>query len=227
MADEPTNTTPPSPTPPEPIAPGAALTPATEPTKFVDPIAPPKEGPRSLDRAADLNQDRQRVQRERPSFGERMDRERARGAEVAASNAAKFEEAQKARIEEELGEGEERAEADANLRSELEKNAEAIKAQVADLPPPGPGMQQPNPRAVAATMDPNNPLVNPSAVDQSPRFMPPGARTPAPVAPEDTVQTQVASKPPTEEHAQAGMDNLGAANTPPPDAGEPDPKPLP
>jgi hypothetical protein len=182
-----------------------------------------KDGPRSLDRAADLNRGVQR--RERPSMGERMDRERARGAEVAAANAKKFEEAERERREGDAAELEAEEGAKTELERKFEESAAAVDAKLADLPPPGPGMAKPDPEAVRKTMDPNNPLVNPRASDEERlkrQPLPPGAFSPAPVLPQDTVQTQEASKPPTPAHAEAGEANRGVAETPPKNAGEPD-----
>lgn len=188
------------------------------------PMAGPKEGPRSLDRAADLNPNRQRMHKERPTMGERLDRERARGAEVAAANAAKFEEAQRMRDEGDRDELEAEEGAKTELQKKFEESAAAVDSKLADQPPPGPGMPKPSTDSIRKTMDPNNPLVNPRASDEERlkrQPLPPGAFTPAPVLPKDTVQTQEASKPPTEEHAIAGEENRGAAETPPKDYGEP------
>jgi hypothetical protein len=178
----------------------------------------PKEGPRSLDRQADLNPDRQRVTRERPTMGERMDRERARGAEVAAANAAKFEEAERTRREGADDEREAEEGAKTELQKKFEDSAAAVDAAMADVPPPGPGLAKPDPEAVRRTMDPNNPLVNPRASDEERlkrQPLPPGAFTPAPVLPQDSNVTQAASKPLTEAHAEAGEANRGVAETPP------------
>jgi hypothetical protein len=89
---------------------------------------------------------------------------------------------------------------------DLADRAEKVRGMVKDmLPPPGPGLPQVDAAVIAATMDPNNPVLNPdmSEVGRT-RGLPPGARVPAPVLPQDTVQTQFASKPPTEEHAKEG-----------------------
>ena len=62
---------------------------------------------------------------------------------------------------------------------------------------------------MAATMDPNNPVLNPDMSRLgATRNLPPGARVPAPVLPQDTIQTQFASKPPTEEHASEGDESV-------------------
>lgn len=62
----------------------------------------PKEGPRSLDKHADLNPGRQQIARERPTQDQRFEREKARGRQVAEANAERFEIAQRQRREEEL-----------------------------------------------------------------------------------------------------------------------------
>jgi hypothetical protein len=212
-------------TPAKPNPDGGPATPATpaSPSRMAT-MAGPKEGPRSLDKAADLNPNRQRHDRERPTMGERMDRERARGAEVAAANAAKFEEAERLRREGDEGERDAEEGAKTELQQKFEDSAAAVDDKMANLPPPGPGLAKPDPDSVRKTMDPNNPLVNPRASDEEKlkrQPLPPGAFTPAPVLPQDTVQTQEASKPPTPEHAEAGEQNRGAAETPPKDYGEP------
>src|ERR1044072_6138655 len=59
-------------TPAKPNPDGGPATPATpaSPSRMAT-MAGPKEGPRSLDKAADLNPNRQRHDRERPTMGER------------------------------------------------------------------------------------------------------------------------------------------------------------
>lgn len=151
-------------------------------------------------------------------MGERLEREQARGREQAAANAAKVEEAEISRRREEGREFEEDEAAKTELQKKFEESAAAIDKKMVDLPPPGPGMAKPDPEAVRKTMDPNNPLVNPRASDEERlrrQPLPPGAFSPAPVLPQDTVQTQAASKPPTPAHAEAGEANRGAAETPP------------
>jgi hypothetical protein len=147
---------------------------------------------------------------------EQIEAEGEAGKAAAEGNAAQREKADQVRLDEAKAAREAYADARAAANEEWKKLADEIKGMVGEeLPPPGPGMPRPNPIAIMATMDPNNPLLNPDVSKMGSLLnLPPGARVPRPVLPQDAVETQYASKPPTEEHAKAGEDNLGLVNPP-------------
>lgn len=81
--------------------------------------------------------------------------------------------------------------------------AEKVRSMVEDLPPAGPGLPKVDKAVIAATMDPNNPVLNPdmSEIGRN-RGLPPGAHVPEPVLPGDSVETQFATKALTDAHAE-------------------------
>ena len=71
------------------------------------------------------------------------------------------------------------------------------------LPPAGPGLPEVDIVVVAATMDPNNPVLNPDMSRMgNRRDLPPGARVPKPILPGESTETQYATKPLSDEHAE-------------------------
>lgn len=146
---------------------------------------------------------------------DRAEAEGAAGAAFAEMNAAKQEKAAKAREEERLNMTKMVADARRAVDEENAKAAEAAEGMVPEegVPPVGPGLPRPTRAALLATMDPNNPILNPDASDAA-RYMAkqvaPGARVPELVLPQDSNETQYASKPLTDAHAEAGAENLGA-----------------
>ena len=127
------------------------------------------------------------------------------GTAMAEANARQQDEALKGRERDELDALKIAGMREAATNKDAAEKAVKIRAMVERQSPPGPGLPMVKAAVIAATMDPNNPVLNPdvSRLDTY-RSMPPGARVPAPVLPQDTVQTQFASKPPTEEHAREG-----------------------
>ena len=129
------------------------------------------------------------------------------GTAMAEANAQKQEEARKRRDEETFNAREWASRAAAANDAKQAEQAEKIRGMVEDLPPAGPGMPEVDKVVIAATIDPNNEVLNPDMSRMGHRRnLPPGARVPAPVLPQDTVQTQFASKPATEEHARVGKE---------------------
>ena len=128
------------------------------------------------------------------------------GTAMAETNAKNQEEALDKRSRETLNARQIVSDRIAATDKEQAERAEQVKGMIKDrLPPPGPGLPQVDVVVVAATMDPNNEVLNPDMSKLGHRQnLPPGARVPAPVLPQDTIQTQFASKPPTEEHAKEG-----------------------
>ena len=147
-----------------------------------------------------------------------MDRGEAEGAAgkaFAEMNAAKQEKAAQIRADERRDTIKMASDARRAIDEENAQAAEKIEGMVPEEGPKpvGPGLPRPTRAALLATMDPNNPVLNPDAADASrlaQRLMPPGARVPEPVLPADSSETQYASKPLTEAHAEAGAENLGA-----------------
>ena len=82
--------------------------------------------------------------------------------------------------------------------------AEEVRGMIKDhVPPAGPGLPEVDVVVIAATMDPNNPVLNPDMSRlNAQRGLPPGARVPKPVLPQDSVNTQFASRPLSDEHAK-------------------------
>ena len=141
------------------------------------------------------------------SIAEAAEAEGEAGAEAAEANAQRFDEALEQRKAERLNVREIASQRAAIGEKDFAEAAEKVRGLVKDLPPPGPGLPQVDPAAIAATMDPNNPVLNPDVSRLgATRNLPPGARVPEPVLPQDTIQTQFASKPPTDAHAEEGME---------------------
>jgi len=153
---------------------------------------------------------------------EQIEREGEAGRAAAEGNAQQQDEARESRQKQTLNARDWAARAAAANDKSAADRAEEVKGMVDDLPPPGPGMPKVDKGAIMATMDPNNPVLNPdmSEVGRT-RGLPPGAHTPAPVLPQDTVQTQYASKPPTDAHAQAGEEQSKSLDTFPPAGSQP------
>jgi hypothetical protein len=145
----------------------------------------------------------------------RSEAEAEAGTAFAEMNAAKQEKAAQSRADERRDTIKMAADARRAVDEDNAKRAEAIEGLVPEdgVPPAGPGLPRPTRAAMMATMDPNNPVLNPDGVDAArlaSRSLPPGARVPEPVLPADSAETQYASKPLTEAHAAAGVENLGA-----------------
>jgi hypothetical protein len=134
------------------------------------------------------------------------DAEGEAGTAMAERNAHQQEQALKKRERETANVRDILAKREAATNEDAAKRAEEVMGMVKDgLPPPGPGLPHISAAAVAATMDPNNPVLNPDVSRLgAQRGLPPGARVPKPVLPGDSVNTQFASRPVTEEHAKEG-----------------------
>lgn len=141
--------------------------------------------------------------------GSGLEAEQQAGRAAAESNAKAQDEQRERRQRETINARQIASEREAAGNKDLADRAEAIRGMVKDrLPPPGPGLPEVDVVVIAATMDPNNPVLNPDMSEMGrTRNLPPGARVPAPVLPQDTIQTQFASKPPTEEHAKEGQES--------------------
>lgn len=141
--------------------------------------------------------------------GEGIEAEQQGGTAMAKANADQQDQARERRERETINARDIASRREASTNEDAAKRADAIRGMIKDnLPPPGPGMPEVNVVVVAATMDPNNPVLNPDMSRlNNQRNLPPGARVPAPVLPQDTIQTQFASKPPTEEHAKEGQES--------------------
>jgi len=151
-----------------------------------------------------------------PAGGEARDRseeESGAGKAFAEMNAAKQKKAAKIREDERRDTLKMAADARRAIDEENAKKAEEAEGMVPKwgVPPTGPGLPRPTRQAILATMDPNNPVLNPdvSRIDAQ-RNLPPGARVPEMVLPEDSDETQYASGPLTDAHAEAAKENLGA-----------------
>ena len=146
-------------------------------------------------------------------------------AEQEAGRQALQRNREQARRQRETQENDDQNFADAKSKARLKFDEEQMQRakEIRDLAeqqrrPPGPGLPRASAGVIAATMDPNNSFLNPDVSDDAraaSRFLPPGAHVPAPVLPQDSDETQYASKPLTEEHAEAGEKNLGAVQPPP------------
>ena len=146
---------------------------------------------------------------------DRSEEEGGAGKAFAAMNAAKQEKAAQIREDERRDTIKMASDARRAIDEENAKKAEEAEGMVPEegVPPTGPGLPRPTRQAILATMDPNNPVLNPDATDASrlaQRLMPPGARVPEMVLPKDSEETQYASGPLTDAHAEAAKENLGA-----------------
>lgn len=141
------------------------------------------------------------------SIAEMAEKEGEAGAAAAEANAERFDKALEDRKAERMNAREIASAREAVGNKKFAEAAEKVRGMVEELPPPGPGLPQVDPAVLAATMDPNNPVLNPDMSRLgATRSLPPGAHVPEPVLPPDTIQTQFASKPPTEAHGEEGME---------------------
>jgi len=155
--------------------------------------------------------------------GQGLDAEQQAGRQAAEANAKNQEEARDRRSRETLNARDIASRREAASDEDAAKRVDAVRGMVKDrLPPPGPGLPEIDQVAIIATMDPNNPVLNPDMSEMGrTRNLPAGARVPAPVLPQDTVQTQFASKPPTEEHAKEGAEVAKGLDVYPPPGSQP------
>lgn len=153
---------------------------------------------------------------------EQIEAEGEAGKAAAEGNAEQQEKARESREKQTMNAREWVSRAAAANDEDAAKRADEVKGMVEDVPPPGPGLPKVDKTAIMATMDPNNPVLNPDMSEFGRTLnLPPGARTPAPVLPQDTIQTQYASKPPTDAHAEEGEEVAKGLDTFPPAGSQP------
>lgn len=137
------------------------------------------------------------------NMAEQIEAEGDAGKAAAEGNAQQQEKALEARQRQTLNARTIASQREAVGQKEFADKAEKARSLVESIPPAGPGLPKVDPAVLAATIDPNNPVLNPDMSKlNAARYLPPGAHVPEPVLPQDSVETQFATKPLTDAHAE-------------------------